>query len=187
MKTTMQTVTSHAIALVLGMLLVAGGCLYLKYRPSLDSVLAKPAAELAKEKPTLLTCKPVLVYRDKVETKLGLPTIVTGDPNKHVTASTKVPGDEYPHTVTSVYDQNTGATDMFVRKDKLPWLATNNRYEIGFSWLPLTSNGGEAITKIDGRAEVLQIKRLRFAATGEIYEQADQFNWQIGMRTWVSF
>ena len=166
MKTTMQTVTSHAITVVVTLLIAIAGCLWMKFKPSLPSVLATPAAELAKEKPTLLTCKPVLVYRDKVETKLGLPSIVTGDPNKHVTASTKVPGDEYPHTVTSVYDQNTGATDMFVRKDKLPWLELKSKWRAGVYYGINDADSGVILGQ--AQYEFLQLKRLKATAIGQV-------------------
>ena len=122
------------VGIVAGLLLFGIGCAWLKFRPSAPSALAPSSKELAKEKTERLDCKPVLVYRDKVEKKLGLPDIVTKDPDKHVVASSPVPASDYPGTMTAVYDEKVGNVDMFLRQDPLPWLAFNRRGAIGVAY-----------------------------------------------------
>lgn len=182
-----RVVTTHAVALVIGGLIVAIGCAWIQYRPSLPSVLATPAKELAKEETKTLQDKPVVVYREKVKDKLGLPESIKKDATKHVVNSTQVEASDRPTTVTAVYDDQTGVVDLFKRQDRLPWLAFYRRYEIGLSWLPLTDKGGSAVMSIDGRIELLQAKALRFGVTGTMSEQAGDFHWQVGVRTWANF
>lgn len=167
MKTTMQTVTSHAITVVVTLLIAIAGCVWMKFKPSLDSVLAKPATELAKEKPTLLTCKPVLVYRDKVEAKLGLPDIVKRDASKHVVNAAKIPPSDYPQTMTAVYDDSTGGVDMFRRQDPLPWLAFNRRGALGVAY-GFKDGADGFVTRVYGRLDLIQIKRLHTGLLGDI-------------------
>lgn len=182
-----RAVTTHAIAMVIGGLIVAIGCAWIQYRPSLPSVLATPAKELAKEETKILKGMPVAVHRAKVKDKLGLPESIKKDATKHVVNSTQVEASERPTTVTAVYDDQTGVVDLFKRQDRLPWLAFNRRHEIGLSWIPLTDKGGPAEISIDGRIELLQAKALRFGVTGSVSEQAGDFHWQAGFRAWANF
>lgn len=176
-----------AIAFICGLLVAGGICAWMKYSPSLPSALATPAKELAKEETQTLKDKPIAVHRAKVKDKLGLPESVKKDATKHVVNSTQVEASERPTTVTAVYDDQTGVVDLFKRQDRLPWLAFYRRYEIGLSWLPLTDKGGSAVMSIDGRIELLQAKALRFGVTGTMSEQAGDFHWQVGVRTWANF
>jgi hypothetical protein len=95
------------------------------------SVLATPSKELAKIEKETLTCKPVIVYRDKAKKALGLPETVRADPDKHVVASTQVKSSERPTTISTVYDSGTGAFDMFTRIDPYPWFGTDKKWLIG--------------------------------------------------------
>lgn len=162
-----RTVTTHAVALIVGGLIVAIGCAWIQYRPSLPSVLATPANELAKEQTKTLDCKPVVVYRDKVETKLGLPDIVTKDQDKHVVASSKVPASDYPHTMTAVYDEKVGGVDMFLRQDPLPWASFNRRAALGVAY-GFKDDANGAVTRVYGRMDLMQVKRLRLGLLGDV-------------------
>lgn len=175
------------IGIFISILVAAAIYAYKTLRPSLPSILATPAKELAKEETKTLKDKPVVVYREKVKAKLGLPESIKKDATKHVVNSTQVEASDRPTTVTAVYDDQTGVVDLFKRQDRLPWLAFYRRYEIGLSWLPLTDKGGSAVMSIDGRIELLQAKALRFGVTGTMSEQAGDFHWQVGVRTWANF
>ncbi len=162
----MNSLTSHAISMVVGGAIVAGVCAYNKFVPHVSS-LAPPAPEIAKETPKKLECKPILVYRDKVEKKLNLPDTVKRDPDKHVVASSNVPPSDYPHTMTAVYDEGTGGVDMFLRQDPLPWLSFNRRGSLGvaYGW---TDDGSD--TRVYGKLDLLQIKRLHAGLIGDVNE-----------------
>ena len=146
-------------------LIVVGG-LYLwgKTRDPLPSVLAPPSKELANAPTDTLTCKPVIVYRDKVEKALGLPETVTRDTDKHVVASSPVPASDYPHTMTAVYDQGTGGVDMFLRRDPMPWVAAVTRYNLGLYYGART-DADALVARLVASGEFLQLKRLNLGGT----------------------
>ena len=164
------------VGIVAGLLLAGGMCVWLKFKPSLPSVLAPPSKELAKEETKRLDCKPVLVYRDKVEKKLDLPDIVTKDPDKHVVASSPVPPSDYPHTMTAVYDEKVGNVNMFLRQDKLPWLAFNRRWRFGGYYGVNDRESGVVLGSAS--YEFLQLKRLNVTATGQVDTSS---RWFIGV------
>jgi len=157
-----------------GLLVAAGVCAWIKYRPSLPSVLAPPAKELAKEETATLNCKPVMIYRDRVKEKLGLPPTIQKDPDKKVTASTKVPADDHPHTVTSVYDTSTGATDLYIRRDPLPWLAFDTRRELGVAY-GFKDDADGAVARVFGKLDLVQIKALRAGLLGNVDSDGDWY------------
>lgn len=165
-----------AVAFIAGLLVSAGICAWMQYRPSLPAVVAPPAKELAKEETKRLDGKPILVYRDKVEKKLGLPAIVTKDPNKHVVASSPVPPSDYPHTMTAVYDERVGNVDMFMRRDPLPWLAFNRRGALGVAY-GIKDDSDGFVTRIHGRLDLLQVKRLHAGLLGNVDSDGD---WYVG-------
>lgn len=170
----MNKIASHAIALVAGGAIVAAGCAWLKLRPSLPSVLAPPAPELAREQTRTLDCKPVIVYRDKVEKKLDLPAAVRRDPDKHVVAASKVPASDHPHTMTAVYDERTGGVDMYLRRDPLPWLGFDARKELGIAY-GLKRDADAAVARLHGKLDLVQIKALRGGLLGTIDSDGDWF------------
>ena len=143
------------------------------------SVLAQPAKELKNVQTETLACKPVIVFQDRVKKDLALPETVRKDPDKKVTASTKVPASEYPNTVSSVYDTGTGMTDLYVRRDKLPLFAMNTRYELGIGY-GYTQDG--SVTRLDGSVELLQIKALRLGLTGTLDSSGAYYG---GLRAWA--
>jgi len=156
-----------AIGFVLGLIVAGGVCAYNALKPSMPSVLAPPSKELAKEETKRLDCKPVLVYRDKVEKKLGLTASVTKDSSKHVVASSKVPPSDYPHTMTAVYDDRIGNVDMYMRQDPLPWLAFNRRGAIGAAY-GFKDEAQGFVTRVYGRIDLLQIKMLHAGLLGDV-------------------
>lgn len=163
----MKRIQDVMLGIFIGILVAAAIYAYKTLKPSMPSVLATPAKELAKEKTRRMECAPILVYRDKVETKLGLPDIVTKDPDKHVVASSPVAASDYPHTVTAVYDEKVGGVDMFVRQDTLPWLAFNRRGALGVAY-GFKGDANGAITRVYGRMDLIQVKRLHLGLLGDV-------------------
>lgn len=159
-----KTVTGSVVATCVAF---AIGLAWINFRPSLPSVLAPSSKELAKEETKRLNCRPVLVYRDKVEKKLGLPDIVTKDQDKHVVASSPAPASDYPHTMTAVYDDKVGNIDMFLRQDPLPWLAFNRRGAVGVAY-GFKDGASGFVTRAYGRMDLLQVKRLHAGIMGDV-------------------
>ena len=162
------------VGVLIGALAVVVGCAWMKYRTSLPSVLAPQAKELAKEETKRLNCSPVLVYRDRVETKLGLPDIVTKDPDKHVVASSPVPASDYQHTMTAVYDEKVGDVNMFLRQDSLPWLSFNRRGALGVAY-GFKDDANGSVARVYGRMDLMQIKRLHAGLLGNVDSDGDWY------------
>lgn len=118
------------------------------------------APELRGETTVRHDCKPVVVYRDRVKRELGLPAAVQADAARQVVAATRVPGDERPHTVSAVADLGTGQVSMFVRPDRLPWLARETRREMGLAY-GIKTDADEPVWRLSGRADLLRIKAAR--------------------------
>lgn len=155
-----------AIGFILG-LLAAGAVVAYKTLTKITtpSILAQPAKELKNAKTETLTCKSVIVYQDPVKEDLGLPATVAKDPDKKVTASTKVPASDFPNTVSSVFDTGTGATDLYVRRDPLPLLAFDRRWRFGaFYGLSDAENG---LFLWVAQYQFAQIKRVHITAHGQ--------------------
>lgn len=161
----MSQYTSHALAIVLGGLIVAAGCAYLKLRPSLPSVSAVPAKELANETLTTLPCKPVAVYRPKVKEKLGIPEPLKSDPKVHIAASANIPASEYPHTATAIFSEDSGATNIYLRRDPLPWLSFTSRWRLGGFYGANDEKNGVFLGL--AQYEFVQLKRLKITAIGQ--------------------
>jgi len=159
---------TFAAGLVMGLVIAGGICAYNTINRMIpQSVLATPSKELAKIEKETLKDKPVVVYKAKAKKELGLPESVKSDPDKHVTASTSIPGDEYPRTITSVYDSGLGSTEMYVRQDPLPFIGFNRRNALGVSYGARDGVSG-GVLRADGRIEVIQVKAVRGAIIGSI-------------------
>ena len=153
------------LGVILGIIMAGAVCAYNTLSKITNpSILAQPAKELENAKSETLDCRPVVVYQDRVKRNLSLPGTVVKDHDKKVTASTKVPASDFPNTVTSVYDTGTGATDLYIRRDPLPWLAFDQRWRLGaFYGLSDSENGlflGVA------QYQFAQIKRVHITAHG---------------------
>ena len=149
----MNAFTSHAIAVLIGGVFVAVGCWWNSNKPSLPSIKATPAIELKGEKKTSLECKKVLIYRDRVATELGIPKIAG-----HVTASANIPASDHTQTATATYSEATGETSLYIRKDPLPWLARENRWQ--FNLLYGYNEFGVTALRGTGLYDLIQAKRL---------------------------
>ena len=169
-----------AIGIILGLIMAGAVCAYNTLsKITQPSILAQPANELKNAKSETLACRPVVVYQDRVKRDLALPETVAKDPDKKVTASTKVSASDFPNTVTSVYDTGTGATDLFIRRDKLALFAMNTRYEVGVGY-GYTQDG--PVTRLDGSVELIQVKALHLGLTGTIDSSGAYY---VGGRAWV--
>ena len=145
------------------------------------SALATPAKELAHEKSSTLTCQKVVVYRDRVKQELGIPAAIRGDVSQKVVASSRVPGDEHPHTVTAVWDSASGVVTQFDRQDPLPWLAFNRRGELGLAYGVRDGRGGP-VWQASGKVALAQAKAVSFGPVGVVDTSG---GWFVGVGGWV--
>lgn len=151
------------IGIIVGVLICSGIMAWVKYRSSAPSVATTQAPELAKEKTSILKCKDVVVYRDAVAEKLG----IEAKKGEHVVASSKLPGDSHPRTVSALYNDETGATRLFERRDPLLWFDFNNHFGIGVSG-GMGTEHTSVVGRLDGYWQPLKIKAATLRLTGDI-------------------
>lgn len=151
-----------AIGFVLGLLVAAGVCAWKAVQPPIPSISAQPAKELKGEPTATLDCRPVVVYRDRVRDRLGVPKDAG-----HVTASANIPASDHPYTATATYREDTGETSLYIRPDPLPWLAFDRKREITISYGAREGHSG-AVARIGGRLDMVSIKALRFGVLADV-------------------
>lgn len=172
-----------AIGFVLGLLIAGTICAYnTMSRITAPSIIAQPSKELKHAETTKLTCKPLVVYRDKVKRDLGLPDATVKDSAQQVVASTQIKASDYPHTISAVANIDSGKVDMFLRQDSLPWLSFDRKGTLGVSWG--VQDDGETATRVDASYRLLAVKRLNLGLTGDVSTTGRAF---VGGRAWVSF
>lgn len=150
-----------AIGFLIAILIAAGVCAWRAIRPGAPSIPASPAHELKGETTQMLACKPVVVYREKVAERLGIPA-----PSGQVTDSRLIAGDEHDHTVTSVYDAGTGRTSIMDRREPLPWLAMERRFGLNAVY-GITDRGTTAV-RVTGRYDLLRSRELHLGVSGSV-------------------
>ena len=167
------------IGIIIGVLICSGIAAWIKYRPSAPSTATVAAPELAKETPKVLECKNVVVYRDAVAKKLG----VKAAPGEHIVASSKIQGDDHPHTVSALYSETTGVTRLLDRRDSLPWLDTTNRFGVGVSG-GIGSEHDSVVGKLDGYWQPLKISTVALRVTGDLTTDGKWSTWVRGGIDW---
>lgn len=178
----MKRIQDVMLGMFLGILVAAAIYAYKTLRPSLPSVLATPAKELAKEETKTLKDKPVVVYREKVKAKLGLPESIKKDATKHVVNSTQVQASDRPTTITAVYDDQTGVVDLFKRRDARPWIGFDRRWSLG-AFYGLRDDVSTPVVRVAASYELLQIKAVRFGVLGQFDTDGRRFG---GVGLWFS-
>lgn len=150
-------------------LLAAGVVVALRH--SDPATIAPLAPELRSAHTDRLECQPVVVYRD-AKVRVGIPASAATDPTQHLTTATKLPASSNPATVSAVFDETTGETSIYVRRDPLPWLDFTRRAEIGIDY-GYTPSG--ITTRLSAATDLVNIKSLRFGATGNIAQDGNYF------------
>jgi hypothetical protein len=159
-------------AIVLAGLIATGGWLYHVRNALPDKagqvVVATPAAEVAgTPKQTVQVKAGVDVYKNTpgLKKKLTLPSAVIEDEKQSVLASSKVPAGEHAHTVTTVINTDTGKSETYVRTDPLPWVAYENRGEVGLYY---GLKGGQQAVRLQARQDFVQVKALHLGVVGSV-------------------
>lgn len=127
---------------------------------------AAPEIKATPTKPVAIKA-PLRVYAGGpgLKAKLRLPQPVIDDTARQVIAASQVRADDHPQTVTTVINTDTGASETFVKRDPLPWLAWDTRGEVGM-YLGL-KNGGAAV-RIEARQGLVQVKALHVGVTASL-------------------
>ncbi|HQS59714.1 MAG: hypothetical protein B7Y56_02950 [Gallionellales bacterium 35-53-114] len=119
---------------------------------------AQPAPQVAAIPKQTIKPPVVKVYAHRAKQKLNLPEEIHTDPNLYVLQSTRLPNDTHPATVTTLIDQHTGQVQTIVRREPLPWFATEHTGEARID-VGIKSTTG-TIARLTLREDLLQVKAL---------------------------
>lgn len=150
------------------------------------SVPAKPAPEVKHEVkiPKPIKAKTIKAYRAKVKKDLKLPEAVQNNAHLELIASNQVKPDEHSQTLSTLLNTETGETETYVRRDPLPWLASDMRGEAG---IVLGLKNGEPAVRLEARQNVFQVKAVHFGVTGSVDQTLNgpaKPDWMIGVGGW---
>ena len=129
--------------------------------------IAKVAPEVAKLPMIDAPVKSVKIYAGGavIKKKLSLPAQVVDNSKQQVIASSKVDASSNPHTVTTVINTDTGASETFTRTDPKPWLAYESRGAIG---VYAGMKNSEQAIRIQAKYDVIQVKAFHAGIIGSI-------------------
>ncbi|MDD4986746.1 MAG: hypothetical protein PHQ43_13415 [Dehalococcoidales bacterium] len=108
-----------------------------------------------------------IVIREKegVTKYVTLPSEIKDDPAKQITTTATVEPYEGKTNVVSIIDTQTGVSDILLKQDPLPFIALENRRELGFR------SGYNSDSRLEstlyGRWTVLRIGNAHLGAYGE--------------------
>lgn len=108
----------------------------------------------------------VVVAKPGAKKKLDLPPEVQADPKKHVTTAVIIQPDERPQSVSAIFNEATGTTDILTQRLAYPWLAIEQRGQL-WAGYGLKLNG-ERAWRILMREDLLQLKALHLGAHASI-------------------
>lgn len=83
---------------------------------------------------TDITPAKVSVYEPAAKAKLYLPKRIQEDPKQHVLTASRVEPSFHAHTVTTLLDEATGASQAVVRVEPYPWIANNPSGSLSLSY-----------------------------------------------------
>lgn len=128
-----------------------------------ETKIADEAKEVKGEPKTEIKPAKVQAYQPKVKNKLGLPQAVQADAKAHVLSASKVRGDDHPHTITTVLNEQTGEVTTYDRRDPLPWFALGGQKAVAIGH---GFKSGKEVSWVSARADLVQVKALRLQVVG---------------------
>lgn len=162
-----------AVAFIAGLLVAAGICAWMQYRPSLPAVVAPPAKKFEDVAKETKDCKTIEAYAPKIKKKLGLPESVQKDDSISVIATADVPRTEHPLIASALLNRGTGIGEIAFTPQPLPWLARADGLAVGAFWGASDETTGAV--RIYARYELVQTKRVRWLAGGSLETGARWF------------
>lgn len=136
------------------------------------SVIAKESP-VTKGQPTVLVPlqAPLKTKGGKSKALAKLPDAVIADDNKVVAGAAQVASDLHPHSITTVVDKATGDVTMYDKVDPYPWLAVEQRGEIGLAYgykYSTVTHGAQPTGRLMANYDVLRVKALTLGVTGTL-------------------
>lgn len=131
-----------------------------------------------------VTVEFIKVFAPEAKQKLSLSKEVQQNKSKHVVSSTKVKGDENPHTITTLVDSSTGEFTTYDRKDPPPWVAVNTTTHIAAYY---GIKNTTPIVRLQAQQELLRLKALKLEGNASIDMGAGKPDTFIGIGGRFSF
>jgi len=112
--------------------------------------------------------KQVIVKAPEAKKKQGLPTNVINDPKQHVITGVSLKISDHPQEVTSVINETTGKTEIYVTEKPLPWLAAENKREVRVDYIIKHKNDTVKVMSLSYTQDLVAIKALDFGVRASV-------------------
>jgi hypothetical protein len=133
----------------------------------------KPAPAVPGETPKqfagpkeIVPCDKIQALPSKKKKELGLPPAVVKEETERLIAVAAVPMSDGPQLAGALINTKTGLGSIYFEPQPRPWVAFNRRWAVGYAY---TYGDGDTESKIYGRWELLQVKRIHVGAVAELY------------------
>ena len=156
-----------AVAFIAGLLVAAGICAWMKYRPSLPAVLGQPTDRVAATHTETKPCTQVQALAPKAKKKLGLPDPIQKDEQASVLTAVDVPRTDHPLIATALLHRDTGIGEIYFTPQPLPWLDFNRRTTLGVAY-GFKNNATGFVARAYTKLDLLQIKRLHAGLLADV-------------------
>lgn len=133
---------------------------------------ATPAKEVQTVEKQVIVPKYIVVYKDSAKQAMELPADVKADPDIHVLEATQLVANDHPQQVVCTQNAANGESDILIRAQPLPWLASENKGEVRLSY-GFTNAGLRA--RLSANEDLLAIKALHFGVNGSIDGSGNTF------------
>jgi len=124
---------------------------------------ARPTAGVTEV--TLPVQKIIIYQKEEVAKRVPLPPSISDNPDKEITASATVKPSEHTTTVLSVLDKETGKSEIFTRKEPLPFYELSMKGRIGTRYLYTNLSEAQVVTFAE--MEVLRVSSAHISLYGE--------------------
>jgi len=173
----MNDPVSWAYRIILLIILAAIAVLaWLHFKPVPQPVgaptIAKQAPQLAGVQTETIKPPSVVVFKQTAKKKLFLPQPVQDDPHQHVLASSRIPANLHPQTITTTIDDTTGKPSTYVTVEPLPWLAV--KYT-GSARIDYGYRGADRIWRLSGHQDMIQVKAWAGGISASIDSDGQHF------------
>lgn len=144
--------------------------------PWLPGETAPQVADMPKQ---TITPPKVRVLPPAAKKKLNLSKEIQADKNLWALGAVRIPKSDHPVTVTPLFNEAAGETEILVREEPLPWLAREQSGAVRIDYLL-----NRRATVLSGRLDLLQIKKLHAGFSGSV---SDAREWNAGVGVEIRF
>ncbi|MCB4811709.1 hypothetical protein LG204_10320 [Methylovorus menthalis] len=152
-----------------------------------EAVQANPSTAVKNSaKTATAVAKPVVVYKGGAALKDGLklPQEVVNNEPDQVLSSITAPESDHKQTVTTVLNTETGESQTFIRQESLPWVAFDQRGQVG---MYAGVKNGTPTARLELQQGLLQVKAVHIGAVATVDQPMQgplQTEYYVGVGAW---